>query len=312
MLIVVVLVVAVLSSQGGGTPLPDPSAAARESVADGPLVPPIDPCDMLTLEEVDVAMGLLDLPMEQRNIVTYGGGEACTWVNDRDGVEVEGLSVIIQPGAIEDFEPGGQLDGVAGEPVEDVGLAAVWFPGNREGIISVVDESRHGYLLVRVTVARPDLEADAILPVARDVALTVLPQFPGMGPEVGEGATTVIEPEPRDVAPTTWLDNLVAREAAGDWTLGEGLVATLRVFAGELEAEEVLLEPDELVDDSGATVVSLARAYLDNGPDEAAKAEILRLLGLLFFTPDELEAVAEPAATRPTFEFASVRREPGG
>jgi hypothetical protein len=310
-LVGIVLLVVLLGGVGDETSVPVPSAAARESVGEGPLVPPVDPCDLLTIDEIDVALGLLEIPVSQRNIITSSGGEACTWVNDRDGGVVEGLSIQIEPGAFEDFDPEGQLDGVSGESADGVGRAAVWFAGEREGTLSVVAESSHGYLLVRVTVARLDLEADAILPVARDVALAVLPRFPGMGAEPGEPVTTVIEPEPVEVPPSTWLDNLLAREEDGDWTLGEGLVGTLRVFAGELDAEEVLLDPDALVDDSGTAIVSLARAYLEDGPDAAAQAEISRVLDLLFFTREEMEAVAEPAATRPTFELAMARQQTG-
>lgn len=320
----VVLLVVVLGGQGNGAPPPDPSAVAQPSLAVGPQVPPVSVCGLLTFDELDVALGLTELPFSQRNLIEFGGGEACTWVNDRDGVQVEGLFVRIEPGAIEDFEPGGQLYGVAGEPaagepVAGVGRAAVWFGGEREGTLSMVDESRHGYLFVRVTVARPDLEAEQILPVARDVAIAVLPRFPGMEPEPGEPVTTIIEHEPPDVPlvlppdvpPASWVENLLVREAAGDWTLGEGLVATLRVFVDELDAEEVLLQPDALVDDSGSGIVSLARAYLEDGADAAASDEMSRLLGLLFFTRDELEAVSEPEAVQPRVELASVRRAAG-
>jgi hypothetical protein len=93
----------------------------------------------------------------------------------------------------------------------------------------------------------------------------------------------------------------LAKEEAGEWTLGEGLVATLRLFAGEIEAAEVLTDA-ELVSYEGTEVLELAYEYLETGADPVARAEIERLLGLLVFSNDQLESMAgiAPAAARPS------------
>jgi len=287
-----------------GSSTPDRSPAAAASPGEGPQVPPLNGCPLLTDAEIEEAMGLLDIPWEERILIEYSGGEGCTWIHSRNGVDVEGLSIRIGPGAVDDFQAGAQLEGVSGEPVTGIGQLAVWFGADRSGTLSVTTESSLGYLFVRVTVARPDLEASDILPVARDLATAALPRFPGMEGEAAEPVTTIIEHEPPDMSNVSWVDNLLAKEESGEWTRGEGLVATLKVFVGELDADEVLLHP-ELVDDSGTGTVSLAQAYLQDGPDAAARSEIARLLGLLILSREELEALS--GAGQPSVELVAHR-----
>jgi hypothetical protein len=109
------------------------------------------------------------------------------------------------------------------------------------------------------------------LEITKDLALSALPRFPGV--KAGH------------------VDNLLVKEEAGEWTRGEGLVATLGLFAGEAEADSVLRHP-ELVGFSGTGTVRLAREYLADGPDPEAKAEIGRLLEYLFPSRERLEAMA--------------------
>ena len=52
---------------------------ATGTPTEGPRVAPIDPCSFLSLEAVDAALGLLDLPLEERGLFTISGGEACVW-----------------------------------------------------------------------------------------------------------------------------------------------------------------------------------------------------------------------------------------
>jgi hypothetical protein len=87
------------------------------------------------------------------------------------------------------------------------------------------------------------------------------------------------------------VDNLLAKERAGEWSRGEGLVATLQLFVGEATAEDVLLN-GELEPRSGTGIIEMARDYLEDGEDDGLKAEVERLLDERLFDQEELEAMA--------------------
>ena len=119
-------------------------------------------------------------------------------------------------------------------------------------------------------------------------------ETPGLTDGIGEE-------QPPDRSDISFVDNLLVKEEAGEWTRGEGLVATLKLFAGEVEEEEVLRHPDLLFPE-GTGVFDMATEYLDDGPDADARAEISRLLDLLVFSNDQLEAMAgigQPTAAQP-------------
>ncbi|MDO8616814.1 MAG: DUF6055 domain-containing protein [Dehalococcoidia bacterium] len=105
------------------------------------------------------------------------------------------------------------------------------------------------------------------------------------------GVTPEVEEEAPDRSELSFVDNLLAKVEDGEWTLGEGLVATLKLAVGELDAASVLRHPD-LIRPEGTGILQMAHEYLDAGPDEEAKAEITRLLDLLVFSNDQLEAMA--------------------
>lgn len=109
---------------------------------------------------------------------------------------------------------------------------------------------------------------------------------PGATDDSGNGSE-----DTADLSGVSFADNLLAKEADGEWTRGEGLIATLRYFAGESSEEDVLRSP-ELERREGTGIIAMAREYVEDGPDAGAKAEIERLLDLLTFTNDELEAMA--------------------
>jgi hypothetical protein len=285
-----------------GTPSPDASAVGERLQ-----VAPLNGCAYLTDAEIEEAMGLLDIPWVERILIQYGGGEACTWIHSRDGVDVEGLSVQIGPGTVDDFEPDAQLGGVTGEPVAGIGRLAVWFGTDRAGTLSVVAESRLGYLFVRITVARPDLDAGEILPVAVGLAAAALPRFPGMAGAL-EPEVVTFEHEPPDMSAGGYVDNLLAREADGEWTREEGLVETLRLFLGEARPGDVLRHA-ELADESGSGIIAMARGYLEQGSDESAQEEIARLLERLVFTREQLDAVT--GTRRPDVVLAVHHQPPG-
>lgn len=251
-------------------------------------MPPLTGCSLLTDDEVDEAMGVQDL--FPRGLIEFGRGEGCAWQpTDGEGEDIEGLSVQVAPGDPNDFQPGAELDGISGAPVTGIGEAAVWFGATDRGTLSVAEGTRFGYLFVRIELNRAGVDDSTRLELTKGLAANALPRFPGVPP--AEPVVIEFEREPPDVSDMSFVDNLLAREQAGEWTRGEGLVATLKLFAGEVDAADVLRHP-QVLDSSGMGIIRLAREYLAAGPDQAAKTEIARLLDLLVFSADELESMA--------------------
>ncbi|MBI2912936.1 MAG: hypothetical protein HYY03_03350 [Chloroflexi bacterium] len=111
-------------------------------------------------------------------------------------------------------------------------------------------------------------------------------------PEVTAEVTPEVEEEEApDLSDVSFVDNLLAKEEAGEWTRGEGLVATLKLFAGELDAAGVLRHP-ELLNREGTGILEMAYEYLEDGPDADARSEVGRLLDLLVLSNSRLEAMA--------------------
>lgn len=118
------------------------------------------------------------------------------------------------------------------------------------------------------------------------------------------------EPPP-DLSNLSYVDNLLAKEANGEWSRGEGLIATLGLFAGEIQPDQVLRHP-ELLDYEATGIVWMARDYLDDDPDPATQAEIVRLLDLITFSSVELDAMAgvgPPTASLTDFVIAQSPEE---
>jgi hypothetical protein len=258
-----------------------------ESAPNRPEVPPLNCRPLITLEEVDVALGVVG---QLASIPEFARGEACTEVLADD----TNLFVRIEPGDPDDFEPDAQLMGVSGEPVSEVGDEAIWFGGEEAedggdvGALSVRQNTPLGVLHYRITLGRPDLDSAAQLEIAKTLALNALPRFPGV--EVEEPPPRVIPPpEPVDISSHGYVENLLEKEADGEWTRGEGLVATLRLLVGEADPSEVLRHPDLL--DIGSGVVGMAREYLEDGDDPTALSEIGRLLAVLVQQPTRSETV---------------------
>ncbi len=254
------------------------TAPAGESPTDtggaSPERPEVDAVEcgpLFTLEEVDDALGW-SIGDDRPGPILTARGEVCLHSLLRDSE----VFVQIQPGGPGDFEPGATVIGVSGEPVSGVGDAALWFGGEGSeaggdvGVISVRQNTSIGAIYFRIFVGRPDLDSAAQLEIAKTLALAALPRFPG---DAG------------------YVNNILLKEEAGEWTRGEGLVATLGLFAGETEATQVLLNPD-LVDFEGTGVILMAREYLEDGPDDEAKTEIERLLERLILSRERLEAMA--------------------
>lgn len=116
-------------------------------------------------------------------------------------------------------------------------------------------------------------------------------ESPGGSDGTGTPGASGFDDEAPDRSNIGYVENLLEKEEDGEWTRGEGLVATLQLFAGEAEAADVLREPDLLVAE-GTGIIKMANEYLCDGQDAEAKAEITRLLGLLVFSNEQLEGMA--------------------
>ncbi len=101
----------------------------------------------------------------------------------------------------------------------------------------------------------------------------------------GNSGGTVQIPEIGDAdrADVSYADNLLEKVEDGEWTLGEGLVATLQAFVGERDVAEVLRH-QELLTYEGTGVFDMARDYLEDGPDPEAQSEVARLVRRLEFS----------------------------
>ena len=287
------------------------AAAAIERIQIGP-APPIeaDLCQLVTDEEAEALLaphrlgraaasdpliviansfGLVDL--------SAAGDFECT------RLILTEIYVRVETSSAADFEDGADFAGVVGEPVSGVGDEAVWFEGvpvvdafaspHETGVLAI----RHGDAYFRIVLALPDIELSDQLEIAKDLGAKALIRL-----QSGDRVVTIFETSPPDLSNMGYVDNLLAKEEAGEWTLGEGLVATLRYFAGEIGASQLLRDPD-LVDNSGTGAIRLAREYVETGSDAEAKAEIIRLLDLLVIPRDEL--VALTAAEPPPLEVSS-------
>ncbi len=105
--------------------------------------------------------------------------------------------------------------------------------------------------------------------------------------------TPTAEPEPPP-PPSDFAAVLDAEVAAGEITYEEGLIRLLRSFLGD---PEVTLPAAyaEVVTTEGNSIVERAADYIADGTDEAAKAEMARLLDILVPTTEQLQAYSQPA-----------------
>ena len=202
------------------------------------------------------------------------------------------IYVRAQTAATTDFGAGASMEGITGEPLTGIGDRATWFedvPSSGSFAaphVTDVISVEYGELSFRVAIALPDLSPEEQFETTRDLARQALGRLP-RGPD----DLIVVDPDQPDLSALGFVDNLLAREHSREWTFEEGLIATLRLFAGEVEAGEVLRKA-ELADFSGTGIISLAQEYMETGTDVAASGEIGRLLELLIpvfetgFPPD--------------------------
>lgn len=291
---------ALIAGSGGSwepAPLPDlPSTSTSSTAAQAttgseferPNFEQLDCRSLLTTDEVDLALA-------STAWIETSRGESCL----SQLLEDSEVFVQIGPGQPNEFQPGAELIGVTGQPVPGVGDIALWFGGTQAqgdgdaGVLSVAQQTPLGALIFRIVLSRPDLASAQQLELAKAVALSALPRFPGVQlppPPPPDPVTVTFEHDPVDRSHQGFVENLLAREADGEWTRGAGLVATLRYLAGELESIEVLRHPD-LLDASGTGILRMAQQYLETGDDSDAIQELQRLLDLLL-VGDVREATA--------------------
>lgn len=301
------VLIGILTSRGGQTEeplglgtttLPSVSSTTTTTAEAGvhnPDVRALDCNALLTLEETGDAMAVWDRPADERGSFRFSQHEICAETLEAD----EKVFVRIEPGDPGDFEPGATLNGTQGEDLPDVGDGARWFGGTEAdgggevGLLSVRKETTLGDLHYRIVLGRPDLDEAAQMEIAVELARIALRRFPGVELEPVEPELITFDEDPPDRSGISLEDNLLAREEAGEWTRGEGLVATLGLVAGERDASEVLEVPEPLIR-SASAVVALADEYLANGPDGAEKDDIARLLALLTPTREEVLGGLEP------------------
>ncbi len=188
------------------------------------------------------------------------------------------IYVKVQTAAESDFGDGANIDGVPGVPLDGVGDSAMWFENVPAGggfaspheadVISVAWSGA----MFRIVLALPDLGPDEQFDTAKELASKALGRIPG-GP-------IIVQQEKPDLSNLGYVDNLLAKEEAGEWTHEDGLIATLKLFADEADSGAVLRHP-ELLDYSGTGIISLAEEYLDTAEPGPAKDEVTRLLDLL-------------------------------
>lgn len=202
------------------------------------------------------------------------------------------IFVALAQGLPTGFGDGVELEGVVGEPVPGVGDEAMWFAGVEEQVFGGSVETgilnvRTGLSHFAIVVGLPDTSPEEQLGIAKRLALGVTSRL------AGDGVVVTREPTEAEPLPVDLVDNLLAREQAGEWTRGEGLRMSLELLAGEATVEEVVGAPGE-VDDDATVLFLLAEEYLANGSDKAAQTEIERLLDRLIIPGEEWEQMSGP------------------
>lgn len=202
------------------------------------------------------------------------------------------IYVEVASGDPADFEPGADFEGVGAESIDGVGDEAVWFGSvprqdsfsapHEAGILAVREEDAH----LRILLSLPDLSTEDQLEAAKRIASNALARV-----RAGDATVITVDHETRDAGGVDLVDNLLAREEAGEWTRGEGLVQTLQMILGETNSDAVV-PGGELLGNEATGIVNMARVHLAEAPESAVAAELRRLLGMLIFSDDQLEEMA--------------------
>ncbi len=108
-----------------------------------------------------------------------------------------------------------------------------------------------------------------------------------------------------ELPPMTFEEILAVGVDSGNWTEGEGLAQILKYFVGEIPQDSIsgVSEVEEL---AGTGIIRLAGDYL-NQPDidPEIRAEIERLLNIMFPPQEVLDAISRQRSAAPSNELAS-------
>ncbi len=275
------------------------SAEASDS-SDHPDFEQINCSGLITLDDADI---VFDVVGELLGFFEFQGGETCSRVL----VDDENLWIRVEPGDPADFAADAEFEGSHGVAVSGVGDDARWFGGDEVGVLSVYKDLDDYLLYFRILLSRPETSADEELEIVTEQVLRTLPRFPGVVIEQPEPEEVTLEdPNPVDPASTSYVGNVLAKEANGEWSLGEGLIATLQLFAGEAEAADVLRYPD-LQNLDRSAIVDMSNEYVATATiDDPAADQIVNLLSLLVPTVQSLEAAGDIDEPQPTNSLGVV------
>jgi hypothetical protein len=125
-------------------------------------------------------------------------------------------------------------------------------------------------------------------------------------PPPGEYQTLPEVPPP----PADLLEVVLARVASGATTLEDGLIAALKLYAGQ-DGALTLAEDEQPLSGEGTSLLAQAHDYLDHGRNPAARAEIESLLAIIAPSPDQLLHYALPAVQSAPSGLPAVQGMPG-
>ncbi len=222
------LVLAGCSSGGGDEAAPETETTPITTEDEGTTTVVsggVDPCELV---DASAASAELGVTVTSSSVATQTGGQRCDYV-DESGTIVLGIQ--IEPGHTPETYRA-RVD--VGDPIEELASApgdAIW-SGERRLLASLVADAF--VQIVQPDTSAPEAEAQAQALRLLDTLVAGLPS----------SGTTVATAPPFDLASRSFEDNVLARVDDGEWTLGEGLVATLKLFAGEVEPAEVLRVPE--------------------------------------------------------------------
>ncbi len=133
--------------------------------------------------------------------------------------------------------------------------------------------------------------------VAWSLACNLPVSLPGLGGGSSPESTASPSPTPAPALEPAreegLVDALFSKVEAGEWSLEEGLLQTLRLFTGEAALDEVYAEAPASMEGTG--LILEAERYLASADDSPERAEIERMLNILLPDTERLLEVAEPA-----------------
>jgi hypothetical protein len=126
-------------------------------------------------------------------------------------------------------------------------------------------------------------------PTAEPTAVSAATPTPEPPQQIGGYTQLPAEPPP----PADYADIVLAKVEAGEITYERGLIAALKLYAGDASGLEVLGDVQPLTGE-GNVLLGLVHEYLATGSDTAAKAELQRLLNIIAPSPEQLLRYAAP------------------